>query len=181
MPDEITMEELQRAQEELQELASKLDPDMDAEERDRLVAKIQKKAKKLQSMAAAFEAQENAKYEQQRKELGVPPRTPYTVVELTEEQRARIEERTGVKVEAVKIDDPSADMTQAMPNMPPEFIEAIANRYARAVRDLKDHFAKMEADAGPEAMEVIRLIKKDPSLTEEIREHIILAPGELDL
>lgn len=179
MADEkITLEQIQQAQAELQELAEQAqDEDMDNEQRLALCKELSARAAKLESQAMAFQAQQLGLGEG---EAPPEPRSPWILVELTPDQRARIADRLGVRVEAVKISDAHADLSQAMPEMPPAYVEAMAYRYARVVRQLKDSFAELQQNASPETMELVRLVMRDESLTRPIHENLLLEPGELD-
>lgn len=180
MPDEITPEQLATEQEELRALAAKLVPDMPEKKRQALVKKITARGAKLEKLALDFQAQELAR-PAVAAAMAEPIPRPKILVELTDEQRDRIQERLGVRIEAIFLSDPNATLSRAMPAMAPDFVEAMAYRYGRVAAQLKESVAAMEANAHPEALEVVRVIKKDPDLVRMIRENLILAEGELDL
>ena len=180
MPDEMTLEEVMAEQEAVAALAAKLKPDMPEKKRQALVKKITSRAAKLEKLAAEFQAQQLARPEVAAA-IAEPIPHPKLLVELTEEQRDRIQERLGVRIEAVYLSDPHARLSHAMPSTPPDFVEAMAYRYGRVAQQLKAAVAAMDANSPPEALEVVRAIKRDPELIRVIQENLILAEGELDL
>jgi len=174
---EITVADIEREQAEMQELAQRLLPaDLDQGERETLVQELAERAARLQGKALRFQAEQLGLAEG---EAPATPRAPWILVQLTPEQQERIARDLGVRVEAVKLADPEAGLSEVMPQMPPSFVEAMAYRHARIVQRLKEWHARALQEASPEARELVQLVMKDEAITRPIHDNLVLAPGEL--
>lgn len=117
----------------LELLASEVQKAKDDDQRNMLMAEIQKSAQKLETMCAEMQAEADKIRGANKVQSHVD-----AVVEvmLTREQRQRVLEQTGVDVPSVRIPDPTGDLTKSMPTMEPGFIEESAISQANAFKEL---------------------------------------------
>lgn len=117
----------------LELLASEVQKAKDDDQRNMLMAEIQKSAQKLETMCAEMQAEADKIRGANKVQSHVD-----AVVEvmLTREQRQRVLEQTGVDVPSVRIPDPTGELTKSMPTMEPEFIEESAISQANAFKEL---------------------------------------------
>ena len=117
----------------LQLLADEVQKTEDADQREMLMAEIQKSAAKLQALCEGMQAEADKIKPPQNDKINID-----AVVEvvLTKEQRQRVLEQTGIDVPSVRISDPTGDLTKNMPIIEPEFIEQCAITQANAFKDL---------------------------------------------
>jgi len=127
----------------------------------------QREAQELEAMAKVWEQQELA-------DRRAPTAEPYITVKLNDDQRERILEETGVRMETVDIPDGTQIMERTMPvNQPPD-IERIALEQARAQKALKEGeqaamaeaaqgLAALKAQKNPEMDKLVDKALKDPN------------------
>ena len=117
----------------LELLASEVQKAKDDDQRNMLMAEIQKSAQKLEAMCAEMQAEADKIREVKKEQSHVD-----AVVEvmLTKEQRQRVLEQTGVDVPSVRIPDPTGQLTKNMPRMDPALIEESAISQANAFKEL---------------------------------------------
>src|SRR5690606_36239005 len=116
-------------------MAEQLNNIDDAEQLLQAVAMVQEQGKLVEALAkqfeddmAAYEDEVKAELtEEQLEQLGPTPRVE---VVLTPQQRARVQEETGVDMTSVKIPDPGGMMTRGMRQASPPEIEAHALKQA---------------------------------------------------
>jgi hypothetical protein len=123
MAREITLDDLMRKQETIARRASEMYKEKDTERLQRLVNELTVETRELEKLAKDFERQELAK-------AGPPPRGSIEIV-LTDEQRARVEKLTGVRLDTISLRDESGVLNQAMPYTDPQRIELLAIAEAR--------------------------------------------------
>ena len=105
----------------------------DEDQRNMLMAEIQKSAQKLEAMCEELQAE--ADKMRPPPEERIPVNAVVEVV-LTKEQRQRVLEQTGVDVPSVRIPDPTGQLTKSMPTMDPVLIEESAISQANAFKEL---------------------------------------------
>ncbi|MCL2325951.1 MAG: hypothetical protein FWC40_05575 [Proteobacteria bacterium] len=117
------------------------------DERELLMAEIEKSAAKLEMLCAELQAEADAT----KPAVDLPEVHLDAVVEvvLTPDQRRRVLEKTGIDVPSVRIQDPTADLTKFMPQISLDFIEKCAIEQAEA-------FKAMVADAEAGAEEAAK-------------------------
>ncbi|MBN1946223.1 MAG: hypothetical protein JW797_11140 [Bradymonadales bacterium] len=134
----------------------------------KLANQAQKEAQELEAMAKVYEAQSL----EGRKPAKAVPTTIY--VELTDEQRKRILDETGVRMERVEIPDDTGIMERTMPvNQPPD-IYPLALQQARsrkaleeaeqaAMADAAKGLAALKAQRNPDMDKLVEKAKADPN------------------
>jgi hypothetical protein len=137
MAREITLDELLRKQAAMSEKAQALASERDVEKIQRVTAELEDDGRALEELARAFEQQELAK-------AGPPPRGQLEVV-LTDEQRRRVKNLTGVEMTSVLVADEMGVLSKAMPMTHPRDIEQLALDEARKLASLRDADGKMRA------------------------------------
>lgn len=117
----------------LQLLANEVQNCKDDDERDALMAEVQKSAKKLEELCAELQKEADAikPPEDEKKLLDA-----VVEVVLTKDQRRRVLEATGIDVPSVRISDPTSDLTRNMQHIQPEFIEECAMKQANLFKQL---------------------------------------------
>lgn len=140
MAREITMEELLAQQRALVDRAAALVGEKDVDKIQALTAQLLEAGRALEAQARAFEEQELAK-------AGPPPRGAVEVV-LTEAQRRRVRELTGVELTSVVLPDEMGLLNKAMPTTDPREIErwAIAEARRQAARRGADEVMRAELE-----------------------------------
>lgn len=117
----------------LELLANEIQNCKDDDERDMLMAEIQKSAKKLQELCDDLQKQaDDIKQPEDDKKVV----DAVVEVVLTKEQRQRVLAATGIDVPSVRISDPTADLTRNMQHIEPEFIEECAMKQAELFKQL---------------------------------------------
>jgi len=117
------------------------------EDRELLMAEIQKSASKLETLCAELQAEADAV----KPAVELPELHMDAVVEvvLTPDQRRRVLEKTGIDVPSVRIQDPNAELTKYMSHIELDFVEKCAIDQAEA-------FKAMVADAEAGAEEAAK-------------------------
>lgn len=158
-----SMEEIEAKQKKMVALGMEMtevkdDPDKLLE----MTKKLQEMGKDLEKACKAFAAS-----------FGTLPEGEEVRVELTQDQRARIAEKTGVPMELLTVRDRDGTFKASMPKRQREEIERIASLHVtnKAVSKTRakafDKLVKTLEDLNePTLQETIELIKKDPSLEE---------------
>lgn len=133
MAKTLDMTAVENERKALEVLANEVQHAKDDDERDALVAEIQKTAAKLENLCKDLQAEAD----------GMKPETERdskldAVVEvvLTKEQRKRVLDATGIDVPSVRIPDPTAELTKNMNSMEPEFVEKCAMSQAEIFKQL---------------------------------------------
>ena len=157
MAQEITVEDLQKKQSELERLAEQLQRLDDGGAIAAMAPRLEAVAKELQEMAKTFEQQQLAKHG--------PPVQAKTVVVLTPAQRWRIKAELGVDLEEVAIDDTDGVVAGSMPLANPRLIEFWARRAAEQKKTEEE--AKRLLKAQLESLfEILEL--QSPALAEKV-------------
>lgn len=125
----------------LQVLAEQVQQCKDDDERNLLIAEIQKTAAKLQELCDNLQAEADKIMENAPKTN--VDFTAVVEVVLTPEQRKRVLERTGIDVPSVKIPDPTGKLTENMQHVEPSFVEQCAIDQAKQFKALVE-----DANAG---------------------------------
>jgi len=133
MASEITLEDLQKKQDELMKMVAGIENETDGARIAALAPALQAKGEELEALARRFEAQMEAKFG--------PRAAGMTEVVLTEEQRERIRARTGITLETILIPDEAGLAAQTMPTTDPRVIEE------QALVEAERRKAAAEADA----------------------------------
>lgn len=148
----VTKEAVEVKQEKLKDLAMKIlalaqSPGDHGDEIVKMAEQAQKEGQELEAMALVWQQQVLEEAESPR------PKKCITV-ELTDGQRKRIMDETGVRMETVQIEDTSGVWTKAMPSEVPPDIEAIALKQARRKKAVQEgeETAKEEATQGIDAL-----------------------------
>ena len=174
MPKKISIEDVEKQQAKVVKLALKLKPNLKLEEREALTQEIVESASKLEKTAMAFEHQESLS----SGETGNTD-VPRLIVDLNPDQRKRIFERTGLNIEAIKIDDPGGERTQTMPPTPPEMIEMQATILAQSICDFNKTFSELEKSADEDTLELLRLVKNDPDFKNQVIDRVIFGKKKI--
>ncbi|MBQ9396859.1 MAG: hypothetical protein IJU23_15265 [Proteobacteria bacterium] len=124
---------IENEQKALQMLADEVQKAKDDDERDALVAEIQKTAARLEAMCKELQDDADAMKPEDEKD---PKLDAVVEVILTKEQRKRVLDATGIDVPSVRIPDPTAELTKNMNNIEPEFIEKCAMSQAEIFKQL---------------------------------------------
>ncbi len=124
---------IENEQKALQLLANEVQNAKDDDERDMLIAEIQKSAAKLEGLCRELQAQADEMVPKQEENPNI---NAVVEVVLTKEQRQRVLEATGIDVPSVRIPDPTADLTKNMHEIQPEFIEECAISQANTFKQL---------------------------------------------
>ena len=167
------LEDIENEQKATQILMQQLAQAEDAEERDALLAMVIAQGAKLEETAVAFGEQEEARLTEEYPDA-LNPNVPRVAVLLTDEQRKRVFEETGIDVHTVYIDDMSGRQMQGMPEAHPDEIEAIAMEKAISVRQqieaaeanqqvADDALAELEESDNEALLEQVAELKKDPN------------------
>ena len=168
MPDDDPkLKALQEKQQQIMLLMSQaqVEGEPDVPRLTALAELLQGEAGELEAMAAAYVETSATK-----------PRRGFTEVVLTDGQRKRIEEKTGVRLESVFINDDAGIMAKVMPHTKTQAIERIAMREAERRAAAVEAQAQIQAelsmilpqlevtlDGNPEAMAQLEAIKTDPN------------------
>jgi hypothetical protein len=166
MPKEITREDLLRKQEAMVRQIQDLNNERDADRITEISRKLESDAKDLEVLAKDFERQELAK-------AGPPPRGSLEVV-LTEGQRKRVYDATGVKLDTLIVRDESGVLNQSMPRTDPRRIEQMAIAEARRRKistdgdvklreEVQQVMADIEAQGTGAVRELLDELKRDPN------------------
>ncbi len=162
---EITLDDLKRKQEELLSRLDALQGETDGDKLVAVAAELQAAGEELETLAREFEQQEI--------ERNGGPKQGNTEVVLTEAQRKRIHDETGVTMESLVMRDDAGIATRTMPMTDPRIIEYRALQEAKrrkigeesdsALREKMDQvFAEIEA-ASPSAADKLAELKADPN------------------
>jgi hypothetical protein len=178
MPTDPDIEKLKEMQAALVDKAMKLAELKDGEQIMREAAKLQEEGKKLEAACLEVAAKKEAEYDALREKYGVPKdKKPRVIkVELTDEQRKRILEETGVRMEVVELEEGTDIPAEKwMPQEHPQQVEAIARRKAlkgqkqkeaqeAAKQEVADAMAAVEAAVQTRDQEqLLNELKKDPN------------------
>jgi len=124
---------IENEQKALQMLANEVQKAKDDDERDALIAEIQKTAAKLEAMCKELQDQADEMKPTDEKN---PNLDAVVEVVLTKDQRKRVLDATGIDVPSVRIPDPTAELTKNMHNIEPEFVEKCAMSQAEIFKQL---------------------------------------------
>lgn len=179
MPTDPDIAELLTKQAALVEKAQKLGELKDGEQISREANKLAEEAKKLEAAAQEVAKKKEAEGAALREKLDAPPdREPRIIkVALTDEQRTRVLEDTGVRVEVVALEegkDIPAPSERFMPDEHPAMIEAIARKKAEQQKSQKEADAAAREAVGQAMADIeaaaitrdqeqaLKNLKKDP-------------------
>ena len=148
----VTKEAVEAKQQKLKDLAFKIlalaqSPGDHGDEIMKMGEQARKEGQELEAMALVWQ-------QQVLEEAEAPRAKKYITVELTDGQRNRIMDQTGVRMETVQIEDTAGAWTKAMPSEVPPDIEAIALEQARRKKATQEgeEAAKEEATKGIDAL-----------------------------
>jgi len=132
MADEVTLEDIEEEQKAIALLSDELTNAETPEQIEQLTAMIAEMAAKLEAMCESFEDQVREEHPEAFDDDGElkEEKPPRVEVILTDSQRDRVREETGVDMPSVLIDDPDGTLTRTMEHSEPEEIEEIAVRKA---------------------------------------------------
>ena len=129
MPNEITMEMIDQRADELRAKIRAIEQEKDGEKIMKMAFDCKADAESLQALMEAFEHQEKAKY------AHFPPYVPKIIkVELTDKQRKRVMEETGVRMEVVELEEDIDVVEEFMPEENPDEVERLAIEKARRMK-----------------------------------------------
>jgi hypothetical protein len=162
---EITLADLEARHQAVVTLLARLQQESDPRQLQALGNQLAREGAALEELTRAFETQELAK-------AGPPLRGRIEVV-LTEEQRARVRDRTGVDLPVFFLEDAAGALNRAMPQMAPQQIEEAALREAMGRRaaaetrgqagaQLEAALAEIEASGGKNVKELVAQLRADP-------------------
>jgi hypothetical protein len=135
MAKEIRLDELLERQRQMAAKAASLVNEKDVERISAVTAELEREGRELEALAKEFERQELAK-------AGPPPQGKLEVV-LTDAQRARVKNATGVDMTSVVVPDEAGVLAQAMPATDPRDIERMAMLEGKKRAAVVDADAKM--------------------------------------